>query len=112
MTTRSTLTRLVARIAFLSAVAGSGVATVQALTAQDLQRKVERVAPPYTTLPGKVLCSCPQTGFLSRAVGYLNSIVTDHGSSVTVDVWCVYQAFNSSGDPVLTTACADFRLLK
>src|SRR5262245_6955509 len=64
----------------------------------ELQAKVERIAPPYPTLPAKVLCSCPQNGFIPRAVGYLNSVVSDHGTYKTVDVWCAYSGFLMDGE--------------
>jgi hypothetical protein len=88
----------------------AGIAVVRAVPAPS--SKVKMLVLALATLPGKVACSCPQTGSLGRAVGYLNSFVNDHGSYTTVDVWCVYQSFLLSGEPGFTTACADYRLLK
>ena len=80
---------------------------------QDLQHAVEKLAPPNYTLPGKVLCACPQQGIASNAVGYLNSFVDDHGGSFkTVDVWCVFNGYLANGLPAFTTACGDYRLPK
>jgi hypothetical protein len=94
------------------AVAGRAQATTPLTAQEELQRRVERIAPPYPTLPGKVPCACFQNGFISRAVGYLNSIVNDHGGYTTVDVWCVFHGFSASGQAAFVTACGDYRLLK
>jgi hypothetical protein len=109
----SRLKMLATGLVVLSAVTVADRALAQTtITAEEMRRRVEKVAPPYTTLPGKVLCSCPPNGTLTRTVGYLNSLVSDHGTYTTVDVWCVYYAFRPDGEPAFTTACADYRLLK
>jgi hypothetical protein len=102
---------LIVGLAAVSAVVFADQAA-GAFTVDELREKVERIAPPYTTLPGKVMCACAQTNSLSRAVGYLNSYVANHGTYTTVDVWCVYEAYRLDGTPAFTTACADYRLLK
>jgi len=107
----SRLTMIITGLAILSAVA-AGDRVANALTPDELQKQIERVAPPYPTLPAKVPCACPQTGYLSRAVGYLNSFVNDHFGYTTVDVWCAYQGFLPDGRPAFQTACADYELLK
>jgi hypothetical protein len=109
----SRLKALATGLAILVAIAVAARAQAATpFTVDELQRRVERIAPPYPTLPGKVPCACPQSGVLSRAVGYLNSVVTNHGGYRTVDVWCAYHGFGATGQPSFTTVCADYRLLK
>ena len=102
----------IARFALVLIGTFGAPAIAQEQSMEDLQRTVEKLAPPSYTLPGKILCACRTSQSIGNSVGYLNSLVTDHGTYSTVDVWCVYNGFSPAGNPVFTTACGDFRLLK
>ncbi len=44
---------------------------------------------------------------LTRAVGYLNSIVAFHGPNRTIDVRCTSVNVNPNGNGAFVTACTD-----
>lgn len=72
------------------------------------QRAVEKVAPPFPTLPGKRLCVCQDTH-----AGYLNSITSQHGVDVEVAVVCAYTEFDPVTNlPVGASTCDLFTEIK
>jgi hypothetical protein len=62
------------------------------------QRAVEKVAPPFPTIPGTRLCVCPDPEHNVPRVGYLNSftnILGQAGENFRVSIVCAYTEFDA-----------------
>ena len=75
---------------------------------------VEKVAPPYPTMPGRTLCVCQHADTSGQTyTGYLNSYSLFDGPSgrTTINVVCVYPFTNIVG-AVDSSFCSIFQVIK
>jgi hypothetical protein len=97
-------------IATLATALPATRAIVDAATPLDtVQRAIDKIAPPYPTIPGKKLCICQNATY--PFVGYLNTLVL--GSTVTeFEIVCAYSGYRADGSIGLTGNCTQFEMVK
>jgi hypothetical protein len=76
---------------------------------QDL---VEKVAPPYPTVPGKTLCVCQSNSALRTYVGHLNSYRSLDGGNDSVNIVCTYPYREPAGSLSIGAYCTEFEVIK
>jgi len=64
------------------------------LTLEKHQSRATRIAPPFPTAPGKVLCVCQTENNSGKTfLGYLNSYTVNDAGDQTVNLVCTYPVF-------------------
>lgn len=80
------------------------------LTLERHEQAVERVAPPYPTVPGRTLCVCQTANNTGTTyVGYLNSYQTNDAGDITMNMVCVYPVFSPG---LGSNFCSLFEVIK
>lgn len=80
------------------------------LTPERHQDAVERVAPPFPTVPGRTLCVCQTADDYAKTyVGYLNSYTFNNAGDLTVNAVCAYPVFAPGPG---TSFCSIFQVIK
>lgn len=80
------------------------------LTPERHQDAVEKVAPPFATVPGRTLCVCQGTNdFAQDYVGYLNSFTNTVAGIMTVNIVCAFPAFLPG---LGVSYCSTFQVIK
>jgi hypothetical protein len=80
------------------------------LTLERHQQVVERVAPPYPTVPGRTLCVCQTASDANTThVGYLNSYQNNEAGDITVNMVCAYPVFTPG---LASNYCSLFEVIK